>query len=291
VLDEDRLEGAHVVTSPRSTRVPVDRLSETREAFDGVAPTYHASNAANTTLSDIRRRTLDALVGAVHPGASLLDLGCGPGTDAEALARRGFAVTAIDWSPAMIREAARRLDDAGLLGRVDLRRLGIHELAALGDATFDAAYSTLGPLNCVPDLAEAARLIAARIRPGGVVVASVIGRVCPWEIALYGARRDWARIAIRFAREFTAVPLSGRTVWTRYYTPAEFERAFAPAGFERVALRALGVFVPPPYMDAFCHRHPALVARLRRIEDRVGAWPPFRAWGDHFLMVLRRVDR
>ena len=26
-----------------------------------------------------------------------------------------------------------------------------------------------------------------------------------------------------------------------------------------------------------------------RIEDRVGGWPGIRAWGDHFLIVLRKA--
>jgi hypothetical protein len=84
------------------------------------------------------------------------------------------------------------------------------------------------------------------------------------------------------------VPLEGHTVWTRYYTPGGFERIFAAAGFTRVSLRSLGLFAPPPYMQAFANRHPGLVGALQRLDDRVGAWPAVRALGDHFLVVLRR---
>ena len=128
---------------------------------------------------------------------------------------------------------------AGLEHRVDVYHLGIHELDRLQPAVFDAACSNFGPLNCVPSLVESARLIADRIRAGGVLVASVIGRVCPWEIALHRWRGNWKRLRVRFLADAVPVPLNGRTVWTRYYTPAEFERAFASAGFDaRVAARA-----------------------------------------------------
>jgi SAM-dependent methyltransferase len=155
-------------------------------------------------------------------------------------------------------------------------------------AQFDAAYSNFGPLNCVARPHAAAHMIADRIRPGGLLVASVIGRVCPWEIAVHAARGRFSRAVVRFGRGLVPVPLEGRTVWTRYYTPREFVQIYALAGFRRVALRTLGLIVPPPYLQGFAGRHRPLVATLQRIEDAVGAWPGVRAWGDHFLIVMRK---
>jgi SAM-dependent methyltransferase len=266
-------------------------LLQTREAFDGVAACYHGSNAENVTLCAMRARAWEAVDAFVPPGSHILDAGCGPGGDAEHLAGRGYRITAIDWSPAMVDEARRRVGAAGLADRVDVLHAGIHEIHRLApvDVMFDAAYSNFGPLNCVDDLAAAARLIARRLRPGGVLIASVIGRVCPWEIALYLARGRLSRATIRFRRGFVPVPLEGHTVWTRYYTPGNFVRIFARAGFTRVSLRALGLFAPPPYLQGFAARHPALLGVLQRIDDRVGAWPGCRAFGDHFLVVLRKA--
>ena len=264
-------------------------LLDTQHAFDGVAAGYDRSNADNPVLCAMRARARRAVKQFVPEGAHILDLGCGPGADDEYLAKEGFRVTAIDWSPAMVDVARRRVSDAGVWHRVDVKELGIQELDRLAPEQFDAAYSNFGPLNCVPDLVAAARLIAGRLRPGGVLVASVIGRVCPWEIAFYLARGDWSRAAIRFSRQLVPVPLDGRTVWTRYYSPREFERMFQAAGFTRVALRALGLLVPPPYLQAFAERHRTLVSGLQRVEDTVAAWPGLRAGGDHFLIVLRKA--
>jgi SAM-dependent methyltransferase len=280
LLDEaDVAERAMVTTVDRA-------LLETQRAFDRVAPTYDRANRANPLLSAMRETALATLLRYAPRGARILDLGCGPGTDAPALAAAGYEVTAIDWSPAMVEQASARA--AAAAGRVTVWQLGIHELDRLQPLVFDAVWSNFGPLNCIPDLGRAACLIADRVASGGFVVASVIGRICPWELALYAARLDWSRLRVRFARGPVAVPLEGGTVWTQYYTPAAFARAFHEAGFQDVELRGLAVFMPPPYLEAFAIRHPTLISRLQRIDSVVGAWPGVRSLGDHFLIVLRK---
>jgi len=263
-------------------------LADTQQAFDGVAASYDQSNAANSILAAMRRRSRATLERFVAPGAHLLDLGCGPGTDEPGLAAHGYRITAIDWSPAMVAEAKRSMRDARLADRVRIEHLGIHQLDRLAPDQFDAAYCSFGPLNCVPDPGAAAAAIGARLRPDGVLVASVIGRWCPWEFALYAGRGSWRRAVLRLRRDAVPVPLEGGTVWTRYYTPAEFAALFSAAGFDTLHVRTLSLFAPPPYLDAFASRHPILVARLRRLDDMVGSWPVARAFGDHFVIVLRR---
>jgi SAM-dependent methyltransferase len=286
VFIEDRLEGRAVELAGRVAPVPED----TQHAFDGVAATYDSSNARNPGLVAMRRRALAALSAALPEGGRVLDLGCGPGTDEPDLAALGYRITAIDWSPAMVEEARRRVVSAGLSDRVEVRRLGIDEVDALEPGAFDGAWSNFGPLNCVADLPPAARAIARCLRPGGILVASVIGRVCPWEIGLYLARGEWRRARLRFSRSFVAVPLQGRRIWTRYYSPSEFERAFAEAGFARQSLRALALLAPPPYLEGWAARHPGVFQALWRVEDSVAHLPGVRAWGDHFLVVMRKRE-
>ena len=264
-------------------------LADTQRAFDSVAVDYDRSNAGNPVLCAMRRRVIDTIVAHTPEGGRILDLGCGPGADEETLLRAGYSVTAIDWSAAMVDVTRTRLARAGFCGRVDVHHLGIQDLDRLPPAVFDTVCSNFGPLNCVPSLADAAPLIADRVRRGGRFIASVIGRVCPWEMALYAGRGDWTRLKVRFARHAAPVPLSEHTVWTRYYTPRAFARVLATSGFELVSIHGLGVLVPPPYMEAFAARHPALVARLQQLEDLAGGWPGVRHLGDHFLIVMTKT--
>lgn len=273
------------VTTYVTTR---DALLDTQRAFDGVAAGYDQLNETNPVIRWMRARTMSAIAKAVPQGGHLLDLGCGPGRDAATLARAGYRVTAIDWSPEMVGQTLNRVTRSRLEGRVHVRHLGIHQLGRLDTGPYDGAYSDLGPLNCVPDLGEAANALAAQLRPGGVLVASVIGRFCPWEMALYAAKGNAARAAVRFEHDLVAVPLNGRTVWTRYVWPSEFEHAFRRAGFRRLSLCALGLAVPPPYLEGFAKRHPRLLSVLAGVDDLVGGWPVLKHWGDHFLIVLRK---
>jgi SAM-dependent methyltransferase len=260
-------------------------LADTEAAFDQVAASYHQDNEDNVLLKAMRARVIATVLRHVPSGGRLLDLGCGPGTDVAVLARAGYQVTGVDRSPAMIREATMR---AGTLAHASVRQLGIEDLGALAPETFQAALSNFGPLNCVPNLASAAPAIADRLESGGYLVASVIGRVCPWELALYVGRGQFGRAGIRRSRQPAAVPLSGHRVWTQYYSPREFAVIFGAAGFEVVERRALGLFTPPPYMNGFAGRHPGVISALQAVEDVAGAWPLIREWGDHFLIVLRK---
>jgi SAM-dependent methyltransferase len=224
----------------------------------------------------------------VAPGSRVADLGCGPGTDHAAMVQAGYRVTGIDVSEEMVREARTRAAAAGQSDRVDVIHHSIDEIGALGLAVFDAAFSNFGALNCVCDLSRTAAGIRRALKPGGLFVASVIGRVCPWEIAVYTARGDLSRACLRWRSGMVAVPLRDGTVWTRYVSPEEFVAIFSAAGFASEDVRALGLFVPPPYLDAFANRHPWLLSRLFDLDDRIGRWPFARSAGDHFLVVMRR---
>ncbi|HET8627667.1 MAG TPA: class I SAM-dependent methyltransferase [Thermomicrobiales bacterium] len=264
-------------------------LEDTRRAFDGVAAEYDGPLGNNALIRRMRARVRRELIATFPPGARLLDLGCGTGLDAAYLAARGYRVVATDWSPGMVARTRERAAAQGLEGAIDARVVGGHELDRLAGERFDGIYSNLGPLNCVPDLAATARACARLLAPGGRLVASVIGRVCPWEFAYYTARGDWARARLRRARGAVPVGLNGATVWTRYYTPREFAAAFA-GGFAPTRYRALGLFTPPPYLVGIERRARPLVAALDRLDDRLGALPLLRDAGDHFLIVLTRRD-
>jgi SAM-dependent methyltransferase len=218
----------------------------------------------------------------------LIDLGCGTGLDAIRMARRGHQITATDWSPKMVERTRERAARERLTERVRTIAIGAHELQRLdGESCYDGAYSDLGPLNCVPDLADVAAECARLLRPGGALVFTVIGRICPWEIAHYLRLRRWDRATVRFARGTVAVQMNNHTIWTRYYGPREFYEAFA-RHFTLEHLRGLCVFAPPPYLTWVRDRHPRWHSWLWRIDRRVSSWPLVRRMGDHFLMVMRK---
>ena len=264
------------------------QLRDTRDAFDSVAADYDGPRGNNEAIQDMRDEMWRWLDRTFAPGSRLIDLGCGTGLDAVRMAALGHRVTATDWSPQMVERTRDRAEHAGLAERIQPLPVGAHELQRLdGHHAFDGAYSNLGPLNCVPDLRAVSRECARLLQPGGALVFTVIGRICPWEIAHYAWHRRWDRVALRFARHVVPVGMNKRTIWTRYFTPREFYKDFETE-FTLEHVRGLCVFVPPPYLTWIRERHPRWHARLWRWDHRVASWPGVRAMGDHFLIVMRK---
>lgn len=100
-------------------------------------------------------------------GARILDVPCGYGRHAAALARRGFVVVGVDLSPAMIAEGRRRFTGISRLRlrRGDMRRLAFH-------AEFDAVvnlYTSFGYFTRAQNQAVLGRMARA-LKPGGRLV-------------------------------------------------------------------------------------------------------------------------
>lgn len=277
-----------LIHSPREQASVASQLDETRAAFDSVAAEYDGARGNNAAIQDMRAEMWRWLDAVFAPGSRLLDLGCGTGLDAVRMAQRGDRVTATDWSPEMVRRTQDRARKEGLGERLRAINLGAHELHRLAeDGQYDGAYSNLGALNCVPELTELSRECTRLLRPGGMLVFTVIGRVCPWEVAYYLLKRRWARVRVRFSRGSTPVGLNRRTVWTRYYTPREFYRSFS-SHFAISHYRGVCLFVPPPYLVWLRERYPRTYQWLWHIDRRVAGWPVLRALGDHFLIIMRK---
>jgi SAM-dependent methyltransferase len=261
------------------------RLRETQAAFDSVAADYDGPRGNNALIQRMRDTVWRVLERRFAPAARLIDLGCGTGIDAVHLAQLGRAVVATDWSPLMVERTAQRAAAAGLQHRVDARCVGAHELEKL-DGIHDGAYSNFGPLNCVPNLGQMAAQCHRVLRPGGLLIFSVIGRLCPWEYLYYRWRRP-ERARIRAAAGAVPVSMNRHTIWTHYYRPREFHQHFAPY-FDLQEYRGLSLFMPPPYLVQWYERHPRLLGLLGSLDDCLAGWPGLRNAGDHFLIIMRR---
>jgi SAM-dependent methyltransferase len=131
----------------------------------------------------------------IDPGATLLDAGCGTGSYAVELARRGFVVTGVDRSPALLEEAAASARAAGGGLRLRFERADILALAA--DPGYDALVCR-GVLNDLVSAEERAAVFAAfarALRPRGALLLDV---------------RDWDATVERK----TAEPVTERRVET-----------------------------------------------------------------------------
>ena len=105
----------------------------------------------------------------------VLELGAGQGRDTLFLARRGFAVAALDYAPGALEAISAAAAAAGLATLVSTARHDVRQPLPFPDGGFDASYSHM--LFCMAlTTAELARLAAEVhrvIRPGGLVIYTV----------------------------------------------------------------------------------------------------------------------
>ncbi|MFA5548663.1 MAG: bifunctional 2-polyprenyl-6-hydroxyphenol methylase/3-demethylubiquinol 3-O-methyltransferase UbiG [Porticoccaceae bacterium] len=118
-------------------------------------------------------------------GKTLVDVGCGGGILAEALAQRGARVTGIDMGEAPLAVAELHKLESGV--EVSYLRATAEDLAAERPGEFDVV-TCLEMLEHVPDPGSVIRACATLVKPGGHLFFSTINRnPKAWAFAIVGA--------------------------------------------------------------------------------------------------------
>jgi demethylmenaquinone methyltransferase / 2-methoxy-6-polyprenyl-1,4-benzoquinol methylase len=158
---------------PASDTAPGTALPGSGAMFDRIARRYDLLNRVLSLGLDRRWRRQAAAALELGAGARVLDLACGTGDLALAIARRhpDARVTGVDPSGAMLdiarEKAARRGVDLAL-------EVGIAEELPFADGAFDGVSIAFGLRN-VPERARALAEMARVTRPGGRVVVLELG--------------------------------------------------------------------------------------------------------------------
>ena len=211
------------------------------------------------------------------PGMRVLDVGCGPGRHARALAERGMDVLGIDISQRFIDIAAEDAPPGSEFRRADARDLTPDLVDA--DEGFDAAISLCqgafgllgGPQGTAagrhpvdPD-GDVLERMARCVRPGGQVVVSAFSAY--FQVRFLEVDRDSFDAAAGVNHERTEIRGPGgdavpADLWTSCFTPRELRLMADRAGLEVVHLWSVtpGAYAAlPPDLD-----HPEFLLIARR---------------------------
>ncbi|MBS0374752.1 MAG: bifunctional 2-polyprenyl-6-hydroxyphenol methylase/3-demethylubiquinol 3-O-methyltransferase UbiG [Proteobacteria bacterium] len=163
---------------------------------------------------------------AALAGRAVLDVGCGGGILAEALAREGAAVTGIDLAAAAIATAELHALEGGI--RLQYRVASAEALAAESPAAFDVV-TCMEMLEHVPEPASVIAALAQLVRPGGSVFVSTLNRTPRAFLTAIVGAEYLARLLPRGTHEYA-----------RFIRPSELARAARAAGLEVRELKGLG---------------------------------------------------
>jgi 2-polyprenyl-6-hydroxyphenyl methylase/3-demethylubiquinone-9 3-methyltransferase len=143
--------------------------------FSDLAHRWWDMNGEFRPLHDINPLRLDWINGLCPiAGKQVLDVGCGGGILADAMARKGATVLGIDLAGKALKVAQLHALEAQT-NQVSYREVSAEELAIEQPASFDVV-TCMEMLEHVPDPASIVQACAKLVKPGGWVFFSTINR-------------------------------------------------------------------------------------------------------------------
>jgi len=264
------------------------------EHFDSEAlywrDVYDGADVQGTIYRE-RRAAAIALVDGLGlaRGSRILEIGCGAGSGAIALAERGHLVHAVDTVPRMIELTRRLAEKAGLADRVVATVGDVHALG-FADETFSLVLA-LGVAPWLDSLEGPLREVRRVLRPGGHLIVSADNRwrlnavLDPRLFPVFGSLR------VRVRRVVDRMGHRSPAARVRMHALSEFDRSLAANGFRKLHGRTLG-FGPFTLFNlplAAGTRGVRLHHTLQRLADR--GVPVLRGGGAQYLVVAQPMPR
>jgi ubiquinone/menaquinone biosynthesis C-methylase UbiE len=267
----------------------LDPFTNVAEAFSLIAEKYDRFAESHPNLTRMREKVYNHLTRYIPKGSRILELNAGTGTDAIHLAQDGYSVHATDIAPGMLQRLEDKVDRLDLADRVIVQNCSFTALGEIRDGPFDAVFSNLGGLNCIPDLHLVIEDLPLVLRPGGIVTWVLMPRICLWELGLVFTG-DVKVATRRLSRSGTLAHLEGKYFMIYYFTPRQVIAAFQPL-FDLLSIEGLSVFAPPAESKNLALLRPVLYRGLCWLDDTLARRAPFYGWGDFFIVTFRYDPR
>ncbi len=264
--------------------------SDLEAAFDGVADTYDEHIMGNAMNLWLRNRSVAVMSRLFKPGDTVVEVGCGTGTETLSLARMGIRVIASDISSKMLQVLVRKSDAEGLRNMVMPVHCRPYELSekinGLGLGQVDGGYSTYGAVNTEPRLEDMLAALHGSIKEDGALVLGVWNRFCAYEMGGYLLRMR-PRMAMARLRNPVPVGKSRFCVTTNSFSVGDMARSVSP-WFRPEEVLGVEILLPPSNLVRYLPPKKVL-GLVEKLEVALEPHFPWNRLGDHFLGVYRRV--
>ncbi len=222
----------------------------------------------------------------IPKGGNILELNAGTGVDAVFLSDNGYNVHATDISDKMIDIIQAKVKSKNAKN-ITAEALSFNEISTIKENNFDAVISNFGGLNCINDFRKLSGDLAQKLKPGGLFIAVVMNKICPWEIFYYIVTLKFRNAFRRLNKNGIMAELNGEKVLTYYFTPNEFGKAFGN-NFKKVKVYNLGNYTPPPYLVGIYNKLKPLVMLWMTLDELTMGLPLVNLLGDHFIIVMKK---
>jgi ubiquinone/menaquinone biosynthesis C-methylase UbiE len=260
-------------------------LDTIAEAFSRTAEKYDSFAEDHPHLTRMRNKVYSHVMRHIPRGGRILELNAGTGTDAVQLAQRGYFIHATDIAPGMLIRLRDKVGTLGLSDRVTMEERSFLSLESTQGAPFDAVFSDLGGLNCIPDLTPVIQQLPKILKPGGVVTWVLMPHICLWEMAEV-FRGNFLLAFRRFARGKVRASLEGLSFDVYYFSPGQVLKWFRH-DFELLALEGLAVLTPTAESKNLAKFHPRVYRMLSWLDDKLSPHWPWNGWGDFYILTMK----
>jgi len=259
----------------------------TSALFDDVAAHYDET-FTNTEIGKLQRARVWNYLNQVLPNKpiNVLELNCGTGEDAIWFAKKAHKVIATDLSEKMIEITRAKVEKFNLSDKITVKQLDINAIDKLSMTdSFDLVFSNFGGLNCLNenDLSYLSEKIKILLKSNGKFIAVVMSDFCMIESIYFLLKLKPKDIFRR--KNAQQVNINDSVVDTNYYHPKEFFKYFKN-DFCINKIIAVGVFIPPSYLNNFFRRKVNTLRFLNKLEGSFGNHSLAASIADHFLIDL-----
>lgn len=261
------------------------------EAFDSASEEYDFTISHNFINTWIRRRSIETLLKIVKQEDVLVEIGCGPGTEAILIAPHVSRIIATDISDKMLQILRLKIKAKKLQEKIHPFQARASQISTVtqfipkGKASL--AYSFNGALNCEPQLHRCVSELSKLLERGGRFICSIRNTICLSEAISHALVFQFGRMAPR-KKQPIMVSVGGKDIPSVYYSPQNFAEFFSP-DFELEKKIALPGILPPAYLNDYYLKLRGFIAPIERLEPFLSERFPLNGFGDQTLFVFRRL--
>lgn len=223
--------------------------------------------------------------------ANILELNCGTGEDAAWLALNKQRILATDISGEMIKIAQQKAIGQKISSQILFKVMDIRDAReSLNGEKFDLVFSNFGGFNCLNHDQFSNWLneqLPGLLNPGGRFVAVLMSKFCAWESLYFLSKFQFRKAFRRLSKGPVVGKLSAASgVNTWYYAP-QWIKDHLPESLSVSTVKAVGVFIPPSYLNHFFATRMKLLSKLQKLENNIKEGKAAAFFSDHYLIEIQ----